>query len=94
MDTQQAVEAQFATELAESREHQSAIDLAVGVLIQMLSVDEDRAFEILRGCSLRHDMKMHALATRLVAAAAVGDTPADCEDHGESLMERILPAQR
>ena len=79
----------FESELAECRLHRSSIDQAVGVLIQMLSVDEDHAFEILRLHSVRRGFKLHVLAARLVASAAVGDTPADCDDFAEGVMQHL-----
>ena len=57
------------------REHRAVIEQAKGILIQILCVNADQAFDILCAYSRMANIKVRDLAERLVAAAAQDLTP-------------------
>jgi hypothetical protein len=57
------------------REHRAVIEQAKGIVIQLFAVDADEAFDRLRACSQRINVKVRDLAQYLVLAAAADRTP-------------------
>src|SRR3954453_14418431 len=57
------------------RAHRAVIEQAKGIVIQLFAVDADEAFDRLRACSQRANVKVRDLAQYLVVAAAQDRTP-------------------
>jgi hypothetical protein len=68
------------------RSHRAVIEQAKGVMMQILGVDEDAAFQEIRAFSQRANVKVRDLATLLVDAAAHSRTPSN-DDPGLSVTE-------
>jgi hypothetical protein len=57
------------------RAHRAVIEQAKGIVIQLFAIDADEAFDRLRACSQRLNVKVRDLAEYLVLAAATDRTP-------------------
>ena len=57
------------------KRHRAVIEQAKGVLMQLLAIDEARAFAVLSRYSQDQNIKVHVLARRLTEAAACDATP-------------------
>jgi hypothetical protein len=68
--------------------HRAIIEQAKGVLVQLLSVDSEQAFLLLRRISQHENVKVRDLAESLVDAAAHDRTPAK-HDTGGSVLEQL-----
>ena len=82
-------------EVAEFKVHRASIEQAKGVLMQVLSVDADHAFAVLRRYSQQHNVKLRFLAERLVQAATDRQTPRRDESSGalDTLLSRLADDQ-
>ncbi len=69
--------AQIDAAIAGVTEHRSAIEQAKGILMLSLGLDQDEAFALLRARSQHANLKLHALAARLVAAVVEDDVSLD-----------------
>jgi hypothetical protein len=67
--------------------HRAVIEQAKGVVVQLLSVDADEAFDRMRRYSQHANVKVRDLAVCLVAAAAQDRTPAKGRPPGLDLAE-------
>lgn len=65
--------------------HRAVIEQAKGVLVQLLAVDADEAFLLLRHISQHENVKVRDLAESLVDAAARDKTPAKGDGNGSVL---------
>jgi len=65
--------------------HRAVIEQAKGVLVQLLAVDADEAFLLLRHISQHENVKVRELAASLVDAAANDRTPAKGDGNGSVL---------
>ena len=79
-------------EIAAFKVHRASIEQAKGVLMQLLSVDADTAFAILRRYSQDHNVKLRVLAERLAEAATDHSTPTrdeGAEGEVDDLLKRL-----
>ena len=74
-DEPDVLTAALEVEVAEFKVHRAVIEQAKGVLMQLLSVDADQAFAVLKRYSQDHNVKLRFLAERLVEAATHQQTP-------------------
>ena len=72
--------------------HRAVIEQAKGVLVQLLAVEADEAFLLLRHISQHENVKVRDLAESLIEAAADSRTPARNDDNGSVLdqLTRLL----
>lgn len=68
--------------------HRAVIEQAKGVLVQLLAVDAEEAFLLLREISQHKNVKVRDLAASLVDAAAHDRTPAKHDEDG-SVLDRL-----
>ena len=73
---QEAVQAQVDQVVQDFTVHRALIEQAKGVLMQLLSVDADTAWSLLRAYSQHTNRRVRDLAELLVEAAANDETPA------------------
>jgi hypothetical protein len=64
--------AEATRQIAESNAHRAVIDQAMGVMAARTGVTVEEAFDLLRGASMRSNVKLRTLAERVVANARRG----------------------
>jgi AmiR/NasT family two-component response regulator len=82
-------DAAVTAEVARFRESSAVIEQAKGILVQLLSVDADRAFAVLKRISQHENIKLVTLAGRLVSAAAADRTPVKGGGGVEALLTEL-----
>ena len=88
-DEPTVLDASLEHEIAEFKAHRSRIEQAKGVLMQLLSVDADTAFAVLRRYSQENNIKVRELADRLAEAAAHRETPSR-DGHDPAAVNKLL----
>ncbi|MCF6376333.1 PAS and ANTAR domain-containing protein [Nocardioides KLBMP 9356] len=85
-----AVDAELDEAVSDFAEHRAVIEQAKGVLVQLYSVDPETAWALLRAFSSDSNRKIRDIASALVAAAEVRETPTRGKSPSPEAMLRRL----